>query len=165
MSKLVLPPRWFPLLLVLASAPALAEPEPVRGVLFHAPDCAECGELFDFLLPALFEQTGEGLQLAAFDTTKPPGAELYQAANPAAAGLPLLLVGHSMGGTGVLDLVDALQTGREPMLAARKALQATELIFATYESSRKRGRVDLPLEIEDSPLLSMIESREIAITG
>ena len=29
MSKLVLPPRWFPLLLVLASAPALAEPEPV----------------------------------------------------------------------------------------------------------------------------------------
>ncbi len=57
---------------------------------------------------------------------------------------------------GVLDLIDALKTGREPELSARKALQATELIFATYESSRKRGRVDLPLEIDDSPYLEMI---------
>ncbi|MEA3408026.1 MAG: Gfo/Idh/MocA family oxidoreductase [Chloroflexota bacterium] len=61
----------------------------------------------------------------------------------------------------VLDVIDALKTGREPELAARKALQATELIFATYESSRRRGRVDLPLDIEDSPLLSMLESGEM----
>ena len=59
-------------------------------------------------------------------------------------------------GRGVLDLIDALKTGREPELSARKALQATELIFATYESSRKRGRVDLPLDIDDSPFLAMI---------
>jgi len=58
----------------------------------------------------------------------------------------------------ILDLVDALKTGREPELSARKALQASEVIFATYESSRVRGRVDLPLEIEDSPFLSMLES-------
>lgn len=57
---------------------------------------------------------------------------------------------------GVLDLIDALKTGREPELAARKALQATELIFATYESSRIRGRVDLPLQSEDSALLTML---------
>jgi hypothetical protein len=62
----------------------------------------------------------------------------------------------------ILDLVDALKTGREPQLSARKALQATELIFATYESSRRRGRVDLPLEIEDSPFLSMLESGVIS---
>lgn len=62
---------------------------------------------------------------------------------------------------GVLDLIDALKTGREPELAARKALQATELIFATYESARKRGRVDLPLEIEDSPLLAMLTEGEV----
>jgi predicted dehydrogenase len=59
---------------------------------------------------------------------------------------------------GIVDLVDALKNGREPELSGRRALQATELIFATYESSRKRGRVDLPLEIEDSPLLSMLEA-------
>lgn len=56
----------------------------------------------------------------------------------------------------VLDFVDALNTGREPELSARKALQATEVIFATFESSRRRGRVELPLLIEDSPLLSMM---------
>ena len=59
---------------------------------------------------------------------------------------------------GVLDLVDALKHGREPELSARRALRATELIFATYESSRRRGRVDLPLTIDDSPFLSMVEA-------
>ena len=34
----------------------------------------------------------------------------------------------------VLDLIDCLESGAEPRLSARKALQATELIFATYES-------------------------------
>ncbi len=57
---------------------------------------------------------------------------------------------------GVADLVDALLTGREPQLSARRALRATELIFATYESSRLRGRVDLPLQSEDSALISML---------
>jgi hypothetical protein len=66
-------------------------------------------------------------------------------------------------GAAIKGNVDALLAGREPELSARKALQATELIFATWESSRVRGRVDLPLEIDDSPLLSMIESGEIVI--
>jgi hypothetical protein len=46
-------------------------------------------------------------------------------------------------------------------LAARRALQATEIIFATYESSRRRGRVDLPLKQKDSAYLSMLESGEM----
>lgn len=56
----------------------------------------------------------------------------------------------------VLDAVDALAEGREPELAGRKALQATELIFATYESSYRRARVDLPLEYEGSRLYDML---------
>ena len=66
--------------------------------------------------------------------------------------------GDQANADGVLDLVDALKNGREPELAARRALNATELIFGTYESSRRRGRVDLPLDIEDSPLLALLES-------
>lgn len=54
-------------------------------------------------------------------------------------------------GLGVLDVIDALKTGREPELSARRALRATELIFATYESSRRGGRVELPLEPLASP--------------
>jgi UDP-N-acetylglucosamine 3-dehydrogenase len=57
----------------------------------------------------------------------------------------------------VRDLLECLETGREPELSSRKALAATELIFATYESSRRRGRVTLPLEIDDSPLLAGLE--------
>lgn len=56
---------------------------------------------------------------------------------------------------GVRDLVAALREGREPELSGRRALRATELSFATYESSRRRGRVDLPLTIEDSPLAAL----------
>jgi UDP-N-acetylglucosamine 3-dehydrogenase len=58
----------------------------------------------------------------------------------------------------VRDLVDCLKTGREPVISGRKALQATELIFATYESSRRRARIYLPLDIEDSPFIYMLEA-------
>ena len=64
---------------------------------------------------------------------------------------------------GIADLIDALQTGREPELSGRRALRAAELIFATYESSRRRARIELPLEIEDSPLLAMVESGELSL--
>ena len=57
----------------------------------------------------------------------------------------------------VLDLVDCLENGREPELSGRKALRATELIFATYESSRRRAKIELPLEGDDSALLTMLE--------
>src|ERR1039458_5511916 len=63
--------------------------------------------------------------------------------------------GHEAYSLAVLDAIDALRKGREPELSSRRALQATELIFATYESSRRRGRVDLPLLIEDSPYLAL----------
>ena len=62
----------------------------------------------------------------------------------------------------IADLVDALRTGREPELSARRALNATEIIFAAYESSRRRGRVDLPLEIEDHPLVAMVERGDLS---
>ncbi len=61
----------------------------------------------------------------------------------------------------VANAVDALETGREPEMSARKALNATEIIFAGYESSRRRGRVDLPLTITDHPLVDIFERGEL----
>ena len=63
----------------------------------------------------------------------------------------------------VLDLIACLASGAEPRLSGRKALQATELIFATYESSRRRGRVLLPLDVEDSALITMLEEGQIGL--
>jgi len=63
---------------------------------------------------------------------------------------------------GVADLIRCLETGDEPELSSRKAVRSTEIIFATYESSRRRARVDLPLEAEDSALLAMLAAGDLA---
>lgn len=57
----------------------------------------------------------------------------------------------------VSDLVDGLETGREPELSGRRGLAGSELIFATYESSRSRRRVPLPLDHHDNALLTGLE--------
>lgn len=57
---------------------------------------------------------------------------------------------------GIAELVESFAAGREPELSSFKVLRCTEVIFATYESSRRRGRVDLPLETEDSAFLTML---------
>ncbi|MDP6042180.1 MAG: DUF1080 domain-containing protein, partial [Candidatus Latescibacteria bacterium] len=63
----------------------------------------------------------------------------------------------------ILDAISWLNGGEESRTSSRKALQETEIIFATYESARRRARITLPLEIDDSPLLSMLESGEIVV--
>ncbi|WP_248152887.1 Gfo/Idh/MocA family protein [Microbacterium aoyamense] len=65
----------------------------------------------------------------------------------------------------IADLVDALDTGREPVLSARRGLAGAELIFATYESSRSRRRVILPLDLTDNPLLDGLAQGFWAPTG
>lgn len=61
----------------------------------------------------------------------------------------------------IADTVEALDQGREPELSADNALQATELIFGCWESARRCGRVDFPLEINDNPLESMVENGQV----
>ncbi len=74
--------------------------------------------------------------------------------------------GESIHGPGfidraIADIIDALASGRESQLCARRALIATEIIFACWESSRRRGRVDLPLDVDENALNSMIEAGQI----
>jgi len=74
--------------------------------------------------------------------------------------------GESLHGPGyieraIADTVDCLLTGRECELCARHAMNATEIIFGCYESSRRRARIDCPLDIDDNPLESMIAHGEV----
>lgn len=74
--------------------------------------------------------------------------------------------GESIHGPGFIqralhDAVECLQNGRKCQLDASNALIATEIIFGAYESSRRRGCVDFPLDIEDNPLRSMVESGDL----
>jgi predicted dehydrogenase len=55
---------------------------------------------------------------------------------------------------GVVETVQSLKDGTEPELSSHKVIKATELIFATYESSRQARRIDLPLTVEDSTIVA-----------
>ena len=57
---------------------------------------------------------------------------------------------------GIADVLNALDTGRDSLLSAKYALQSTEIIFAAYESSRRRARIDLPLTVDDNAFLTML---------
>jgi predicted dehydrogenase len=59
------------------------------------------------------------------------------------------------------NIIDCLESGAEPELRAERALRAAEVAFAIYESSRRRGRIDLPLTPLDNAFLAMLEGGEI----
>lgn len=59
------------------------------------------------------------------------------------------------------DVISALREDMSSELDAHNAVSATEIIFAVWESSRRRGRVELPLDIEDNPLDAMIDSGDL----
>jgi len=61
------------------------------------------------------------------------------------------------------DLIDSLDAGEQSQLCARNALIGTEIIFAAWESSRRRGRVDLPLTIADNPLEAMVQAGDLPV--
>jgi predicted dehydrogenase len=61
----------------------------------------------------------------------------------------------------IADLLTCLDTGATPQLASEHALRATEIIFATHESSRRRARVDLPLPPGPCAMLAMVASGEL----
>lgn len=64
----------------------------------------------------------------------------------------------------VEEAIDALRSGRESEISAGNALNATEIIFAAWESSKRRGRVDLPLEIDGNPLEEMVENGDLNLS-
>jgi predicted dehydrogenase len=64
---------------------------------------------------------------------------------------------------GIADILDSLGTNRVPQLSSTNALRPTEIIFATHESARRRGRVDLPLPPGPCAMLRMLEEGELTV--
>src|SRR5690606_34847760 len=59
----------------------------------------------------------------------------------------------------VRHAVDCLASGEEPECSDKKALRASEIIFACYESVRRNARVSLPLEgVTDNTFITMLKS-------
>jgi len=61
----------------------------------------------------------------------------------------------------IANIISSLETGQESELSARHALNTSEIIFAIYESSRRRGRVDLPIQVDDVSLAAMVQAGEV----
>ena len=78
--------------------------------------------------------------------------------------------GESIHGPGFIeramaDVVACIGTDRVCQLDSQNAMIATEIIFGAYESSRRRGRVDFPLDIDDNPLTDLVDSGAITVEG
>jgi predicted dehydrogenase len=58
-------------------------------------------------------------------------------------------------------LLDVLEHGGTHPLDGRSGRADHEILMAIYESSRRRARIDFPLEISESPLEAMIAAGEI----
>lgn len=62
---------------------------------------------------------------------------------------------------GIADVLASLGNGTVPQLSSVNALRATEVIFATHESARRRARVDLPLPPGPCAMLTMLARGEL----
>ncbi|WP_336361016.1 Gfo/Idh/MocA family protein [Haladaptatus sp. ZSTT2] len=111
--------------------------------------------------PALFVRTSGEWQ--AIDTD---GEGIYGPPKQGRVGALLSRVGRGDEPLSYIDraiasVVDCLETGRDCELSGSHALAATEVIFACWESARRRGRVTLPLTIEDNPLQAMVDAGDL----
>ncbi|MWG33493.1 gfo/Idh/MocA family oxidoreductase [Halomarina oriensis] len=61
----------------------------------------------------------------------------------------------------VASVVESLESGAESPLAGRIGLNTAEIIFGGYESVRRRGRVELPLDVDDNPFESLVDDGEL----
>lgn len=64
----------------------------------------------------------------------------------------------------VAHLIECLDNGTEPSIGAQNALNGTEIIFAIWESARRRERIDLPLEIDGNPLHDMVDAGQLELS-
>jgi predicted dehydrogenase len=62
---------------------------------------------------------------------------------------------------GIEHALEAYADGRKPDISAEAALNATELIFAAWESARRRERIELPIDVDGNALTRMVEDGEL----
>ena len=62
-----------------------------------------------------------------------------------------------------LAMADVVRQLDEPgyvsLLSVNNAIKHTETIFATFESCRRRGRVNFPLDVDDNALVALFDKR------
>jgi uncharacterized membrane protein len=91
------------LLLFTAAQPALAQDSSsdgvVRAVLFYSPSCGHCQQVITTVLPPLFEQYGDQIQMIGVDISSESGSALFllvkQHFGLESGGVPFLVIGDN----------------------------------------------------------------------
>ncbi|HXM57489.1 MAG TPA: Gfo/Idh/MocA family oxidoreductase [Candidatus Dormibacteraeota bacterium] len=86
----------------------------------------------------LKDEKGETSAYGAKLTSEPPAEDNGGAADPAA-------ISHAGHRAQIADLLDAIETGRQPLISGEEARKPLELILAVYRSAREGREVSLPL--------------------
>lgn len=63
------------------------------------------------------------------------------------------------------SMVEGLEMNSESPLVGRIGLNTTEILFRSYESVRRRSRVDLLPDVDDSPLEAMVDSAALSLAS
>lgn len=83
--------------------------------------------------------------------TEPYGSKLADGADPGAGGAAdPTAISHAGHRVQLADLLDAIETGREPLIDGPEARRPLEIILAVYESARTGRDVSLPLAVSKS---------------
>lgn len=167
------------LLLAVYPRPARAQtPVPVvQAVLFYSPFCGHCEYVITEVLPSIFEQYGEQLQLFMVDVTQPAGTDLFLAAVEKfqydRTPVPFLVVGDTYL-IGAVDIPEKFPTlidyylakggigwpdlpGLVEFMASAQATQAS-LLVPSPEPSATMPAASMTLAGTPSPLMTLAPS-------
>jgi len=107
---------------MLAYSTVHAQTPIVRGVLFYSPTCSFCHTVMTEVIPPMLDKYGDQLQIAAIDTSKPDGQNIYLAViqkyqlPDERLGVPMLIVGNTIM-VGAREIPDQLPILIEKHLA------------------------------------------------
>ena len=140
----------------------------VRAVLFYSPSCGHCHYVINEVLPPLFDQHGDQLQIVGVNTANADGQALYQAAiqrfniPDTRRGVPTLIVGDVvLVGSGEIPsqlpllidqhlAADGIDWPDVPGLAA--AVQTSEPAAPADDAAIETGRDDILSKIQRDPV-------------
>jgi UDP-N-acetyl-2-amino-2-deoxyglucuronate dehydrogenase len=88
----------------------------------------------------LKDERGETSAYGAKLSADRPGADGGGAADPAA-------IGHAGHRAQIADHLEAIETGRQPLVTGEEARKPLELILAVYQSAREGREISLPLPV------------------
>ena len=109
----------------------------------------------------------KGLSSDSREVTVPNGFQrnqntiLLHPVRPVVPSIPVWLINNNAFQAQMEALLEVLEHGGTHPLNDRSARADHEIVMSIYESARRRARIDLPLDVLESPLEAMVAAGEV----